>query len=308
LNRRRPEDLGKSVEFFNDAIREDPTYAGAHAGLADAYTLIGNLSFRPPQEAYPRAKDEATRALELDNNLAEAYTSRAFTKMNYEWDWAGAAKDFERAIELNPSYATAYSWYALLLTITERSDKAQSMSEKAQKRDPFSVVINTDAGLILYFSGKYKEAIEQAKKALAVDPLFPPANFILGASFLNQSRYREADSVLQVASMFSGGHPIAIAAIGYADALSGRREHALDMLDLLKQDAGQDSAKYWVGPYWIAVVYAGLQDHDQMFEWLDKAYRVHDGSLIYLNVDPTFDQYHSDPRFLVLVKKLGLKK
>ncbi len=308
LNRRRPEDLRTSVGYFNDAIREDSTYARAHAGLADAYTLIGNLSFRPPNETYPLAKLEAIKALDIDDKLAEAYTSLAFTKMNFGWDWAGAEKDFEQAITLDPNYSTAYSWYALLLTITGRSDEALTMSEKAQKLDPFSAVIRADAGLILYFSRKYKEAIEQAKKALEVDPLFPAANFIKGAASLNLKRYADADTAFREAIRFTAGHPIAISAFGYAQALSGKREGALDMLDVLKQDVGQDSAKYWVGPYWIAVVYAGLQNHDQVFEWLNKAYQAHDGSLIFLNVDPVFDKYHSDPRFLVLVKKLGLEK
>ena len=308
LNKRMPDDLWKSVRSFGDAINKDPDYALAHAGLADAYTLMGNLSFRPPSETYPLAKLEAIKALNLDDKLAVAYTSLAFTKMNYDRDWAGAEKDFEQAIALDPSYSTAYSWYALLLTITGRSDKALSMSEKAQKLDPFSAVIRTDAGLILYFLGKYKEAIEQAQKAFEVDPLFPAANFIKGAASLNLKRCADADTAFREAIRFTAGHPIAIAAFGYAQALSGKRENALDMLDLLKENVSQDSAKYWVGPYWIAVVCAGLKDRDQMFAWLEKAYRVHDGSLIYLNVDPIFNQYHSDPRFSVLLKNLGLQK
>lgn len=308
LNKRLPDPIWKSVEYFKEAINRDSTYALAHAGLADSYTLIGNLSLRSPAQSYVLAKREATTALELDDKLAEAYTSLAFTKMNYDWDWAGAEKDFDRAITLNPSYATAHSWYALLLAVTGRFDKALSMSEKAQKLDPFSAVIGADAGLILYFSRKYKEAIEQAKKTLEVEPLFASANFIKGAASLSLARYADADTAFRTAIRFTAGHPIAVAAMGYAHALSGRREDALDMLDLLRQDAGQDSAKYWVGPYWIAVVYAGLQDHDQMFEWLDKAYQAHDGSLIYLKVDPVFDRYHSDPRFSVLLKKLGLEK
>jgi len=304
LNRRMPDDLKKSIGFFQQAIDRDSTYALAHASIADAYTLLGNFDVMPPGQAYGAAKVATQKALAIDSLLAEAHTSLAFVKMHYDWDWPGAESEFKRAIELNPNYATAHSWYGLYLVIFGRFTEADEVMRRALSLDPLSTVIDADAGLLLYFGRRYERAIDHYRKTLEKNSAFIPAYIPLGGAYVQKGMYREAIDVLQNASVFSHGHPVVAAALGNCYAASGRKEDAEVVLDALMERRTEE----YIPPYWIAVVHAGLGATDSVFAWLGRAYDEHDGSLVYLNVMPAFDSFRSDPRFSSLLKKMNLDK
>jgi tetratricopeptide (TPR) repeat protein len=303
-NKRSPPDLLQSVEYFKKAAQKDPHYALAYAGLADAYTLLGNYYVLPPAEAYPKAKTAALKALEIDESLAEAHTSLAFALMHFDWDWPAAESEFKRAIELNPSYAVGESWYAYFLTVTGRFDEAVVLRKRAQALDPLSAVVSSDVGLTLYFARKYDETIEQFRTTLASDPSFYGAYIPLGAALLQKQRHDEAIVAFKKAKTFSQNHPIPSAALAYAYAVSGKREEALKIAGDLKKL----SAKSYVSPYWIGIIYVGLGDNNAAFEWLEKGIATHDGSMIFLKVEPILDRLRSDGRFIELLAKIGLNK
>ena len=303
-NKRIPDELREGIEYFEHALDKDSTYALAYAGLADSYTLLGNFNILPPHEAYPKAKAVAAKALEIDDGLAEAHTSLAFAIMFYDWDWPRAEREFKRAIDLNPNYSEAHNWYAFYLTVMGRFREAHVVRRQAQELDPLSVVVKADAGLALYFERRFDEAIEQYRKTLEQDPLFVAVYIPLGGAYVHKSMYEEAFEALSKASMFSRGLPIPVAALGYAYAVSGREEDAQLMLELLKERAGEE----YVSPYWISVVYTGLGEKDQAFEWLERAYEEKDGSMILLKVEPIFDGLRSDSRFESLLKKMGFEE
>ena len=301
-NKRSPPDLLESVEYFKKAAQKDPRYALAFAGLADAYTLLGNYYVLPPTDAYTQAQTAALKALEIDESLAEAHTSLAFALMHYHWDWAGAEKEFKRAIELNPSYAVGESWYAYFLTVTGRFNEAVDVRAKAQELDPLSIVISSDVGLTLYFARKYDETVEQFRKTLSSDPSFYAAYIPLGAALLHLHRPDEAVAAFKKARTFSQNHPIPSAALAYALAVSGKKEEAIKIAEGLKKL----SSRSYVSPYWIGIIYAGLGDDNAAFDWLERGIASHDGSMIFLKVEPILDRLRPDPRFARLLANVGL--
>jgi len=307
-NRRIPDELKASITYFEQAIHKDSTYALAYAGLADAYTLLGNFSVLPPKEAYAGAKSSVAKALEINPELADAHTALAFVILHYDWDWPAAEKEFKRALELNPSSARAHGWYSLYLTVMGRFEEALGEGRRAQELDPLSVVTRADAGLALYFMRKYDQAIEQYRKIIEMDPTFAVAYIPLGGSYEQKSMYDSALAAFSWAGMFSKGHPIAVAALAHGYAVSGRLEDAHTMLDLLlERSSDQNTEPYWVGPYWIAAIYTALANRDQAFTWLEKAYNERDGSLVFVKVDPVLDNLRTDPRFSLLLKKMRLQ-
>jgi tetratricopeptide (TPR) repeat protein len=291
-----------SVEFFKKASQKDPHYALSYAGLADAYTLLGNYYVLPPADAYPKAKAAAAKALEIDESLTEAHTSLAFALMHYDWDWRGAEREFQRAITLNPSDAVAQSWYAYYLTVTGRFEEAVAVRKRAQELDPLSVVISSDVGLTLYFGRKYDETIEQFRTTLKTDPTFYAAYIPLGAALLHEGRFDEAITAFKKARMFSQNHPIPSAALAYAYAVSGKSAEARKIADELKTLYGKST----ISPYYIGLIYVGLGEKDSAFAWLEKGIGSHDGSMIFLKVEPILDSIRSDPRFAVLLARIGL--
>ena len=301
-NKRSPADLLESVEYFKKSAQKDPRYALAYAGLADAYTLLGNYYVLPPTDAYTQAQAAAMKALEIDESLAEAHTSLAFALMHYRWDWAGAEIEFKRAIELNPSYAVGESWYAYFLTVTGRFDEAVAVRTRAQELDPLSVVVRSDVGLTMYFARKYEETVEQFHKTLSSDPSFYAAYIPLGAALLHLHRPDEAIAAFRKARVFSQNHPIPSAALAYALAVSGKKEEAIKIAEGLKKL----SSRSYVSPYWIGIIYAGLGDDSAAFDWLDKGIASHDGSMIFLKVEPILDRLRPDPRFGKLLANVGL--
>lgn len=305
-NMRLPDKLKIGIEHFQQAIAMDSDYALAYAGLADSYTILGNFNLLPPSQTYPKAMAAASKAIALDENLAEAHASLGFAIMSYDWDWVEAEKELRLAIVINPNYATARSWLAFLLTMTGRFDEATSIRNKALELDPYSPVINADVGLALYFSRKYDEAIEQFNRTLSIDPTFALAYVPLGGAYVQKRMYKEAIAEYQ---KFTAGlafarlrHPIPLAALAQVYAISGRKEDAINMMELLDE---LSSDGQYVPPYWRGVVALGFGDKKQALFWLENAFEVHDGSMVFLKVDPVFDAIRSEPRFKSLLKKMA---
>ncbi|MGB7925918.1 MAG: protein kinase [Pyrinomonadaceae bacterium] len=301
-NKRTADELRRSAEHFQQAIDLDPTYALAYAGLADSYNMLGDYSVLPPKEAFPRAEAAAAKALEIDDTLAEAHTSLAFVKMAYYGDWAAADREYRRAIELNPNYATAHQWYASYLVMMRRFEESITEIKRAQALDPLSLIINANLGLHYYYSRRYDEAIEQLRKTIDLNPDFGLAYFYMGRALLQKGLHSEAIIYLQKAKELSVDDPETIAELGYAYGLAGRRADAKKVLDELNEL----SKRRYVLPYFVATIYTGLGDKDQAFEWLEKAVADSHPGLALVNVDPKFDSLRADPRFPDLVRRIGL--
>ncbi len=301
-NKRNAEALKKSVEYFNQAIEKDPSYALAYSGLADAYSLIPNYSGGSPREFGPRARAAARKAVELDDTLAEAHTSLAFILASYDWEWAESTKEFKRAIELNPNYATAHHWYSDgPLLCMGRLDEAIAEMKRAQELDPLSLIINSELGTNYIMARQYDKAIEQLRKTIEMDSTFYYAHWNLGEAYEAKGDYPQALAEYQT-SLRLVDDPSVVALMGHAYALSGKRDEALKLADQLKEM----SRHRYISAYAVAQVYAGLRDNDDTFQWLEKSYQEHAPDVSLIKVDPLFDNVHSDPRFAELVRRLGL--
>lgn len=307
-NKRNEEAIENAIRYFLEATRREPRFALAYAGLADSYAVMayweeGRLS---PREALAKAKVAATKALELDPHLAEAHTSLAVAKMEYDWDWEGAEREFRRAIELNPSYATGRHWYSSYLAAMGRHDEAMEESKRAQELDPFSLIINSSIGRHYYQDRKYDQAIEQYRRTLELDPNFAVAHFNLGLAYERKGLLDEAIAEMQKALTLSGGSARMLAGLGHAYAMGGRESEARQILGELRQRSKHTR----ISAYTMAIVCVGFKekhrDRDETFEWLEKAYAERSGSLPYLNADPRFDDLRLDPRFQNLVTRVGL--
>lgn len=293
-SRRTAEGLKKAIEYFHQAIEKDPSYALAYAGIADCYNLLSAYGILPPKESVPVAKQAAMRALDLDSDVAEGHEALAHVKMLYDWDWVGAEIEFKRAIQLNPNYALAHQRYAIQLATMERMEEAAAEIKRAQEIDPLSLIINTDAALILFLQGSYHEAIDQCYKTLELDPNFSVAHFQLGLSFEQLGQFDEAIEAFGRGVSLSADRSF-LTAPAYTYAISGRREQAQKLLNAVLEL----SEHRYVSPYRIAIVYAGLNETEEAFKWLMKAYQERSVWLIHLHlkVDPRLKSLHPDPRF-----------
>jgi len=294
--------LKVALAYFNQAIEEDPNYAQAYSGLADTYALLGDWQYAAmtPKEAYPKAKAAALKAVKLDNALGEAHNSLAFVLDGFDWDLDSGGKEFRRAIELNPGYATAHHWYAGHLALLGQYDKAIAEMQKAESVDPLSLIINADLAELLVLAHSYDEAIEQSRKTIEMDPNFAMAHNQLAQAYLQKHMYDQAIAELQEAVQLSGGSPTCIANLARAYGLSGNRSEAMKLLNELKSSS---TAKYSHASE-VAAIYASLGDKDEAMNWLEKGYaeRFNPGVLI----RPAFDPLRSDPRFQHLVQRVGL--
>ena len=301
-NKRTADGLKAALAYFKQAIEEDPKYAPAYSGLADAYALLGDWQYAvmTPKEAFPKAKTAATQALELDGALGEAHNSLAFVLDGFDWDLQSGGKEFQRAIELNPGYATAHHWYAWHLSLLGRYDEALAEMRKAQNLDPLSLIINADLAEILLLAHSYDDSIQQSRKTIEMDPNFAMAHNQLAQAYLQKHMYDEAVAELKRAVELSAGSPTCIANLARAYALSGKRTDAVKLLSDLKNGShpGHSNASE------IAAIYASLGDTDQAMTWLEKGYeeRFNPGVLL----RPGFDPLRSDPRFKNLVQRIGL--
>ncbi len=304
-NKRTKEGYRKSLGYFQQAIDRDPTYALAYVGIADCYDLLGWYDYLPPEEAFPRARAAAQKALDMDDTLAEANASRGWISTNYEWDWPAAESKYKRAIEINPSYATARQWYAEYLSYMGRYDESIAEAKRAQELDPFSMIINTDLGQVLYYARQYDQAIEQLQKTLELDPNFIVAHFFLALLYAQKAMNDEATAEAQKARALSGGDDsLMLAHLGAIYSFSGRSDEAKKVLDQLHQL----SKHRYVSPFYTALIHKGLGQKDQALEWLEKAYKKRDHWLETLKVHPWFDSLRSDPRFIELLRKMGLEE
>jgi TolB-like protein/Tfp pilus assembly protein PilF len=302
-NKRTKAGFEQAIEYFEQAIKIDSAYAPAYAGLADCYFLLANHGYHLPKEAMPKAKTAAMKALEIDDTLAEAHSSLAGFIHMFDWNLPAAESEYQRAVAFNPSYATAHQWYALLLAQMGRLDESIVESKRAQELDPLSLVINSVAGRMLHFGRQYNHAIEQYLETLELDPSFWIAHAFLAQTYVQKQRYEDAIAEFQKAIDFSGGQLAVTAMLGHAYAVSGKKDEAQKVLDELIKLSQQEYAL----SYFIAMIYTGLGEKDQAFEWLQKAYEERSDFLLDLNITPVFDSLHSDPRFIELLKKVGLE-
>ena len=301
-SKRTAEGLTQGVDYFEKAIANDPSYAPAYAGLADCYNMLVIYSRFSPNEGFPKARDAAVRALEIDDSLAEAHTSLAFVKFRFEWQWAEADREFNRAIELNPNYASAHQWYSNYLAAMGRVREALAEAKRTQELDPLSLITNTHQGFIFYFAKQYDAAIERCKKAIELDPNFFAAHRYVGLAYAQKGMYDDAIAEFQKAVSLSGGSGLMKAELANVYGVAGKRAEAEQILEELKQSARQRSGS----GYLFALIYAGLGDTDKAFESLEQAYEERAEFLVYLNVDPRMQGLRSDPRFADLIRRMGL--
>jgi serine/threonine protein kinase/Flp pilus assembly protein TadD len=303
-NKRTEQGLKKAIEYFEQALRLDPDYALAYAGLGDAYNMLGGYIFLPPKEAFSKAKSAAKKALEIDETLTEAHASLALAMEYYDYDWSGAEQEYKRAIELNPNYASAHQWYGTLLRDTGRFDEGLVEIKKAKELDPLSLPINADLAEFFYFVRQYDKAIEQCQKALEIDSTFHWAHAKLAAAYLQESLFEEAIAAFQKAVTLSDGSSEYLAGLAHAYAVAEHRDKALKILEEFHEQSRQGC----VLSYQMALIYTGLGDKDQALEWLEKAYEERSPLLAYLKEDPLFDSLRSEQKFTALLKKMGLEK
>jgi eukaryotic-like serine/threonine-protein kinase len=307
-NKRTPEDIKEAIKNFQQAINLDPGYALAYTGLADCYVL-GSVLQLPPKEAMPIALDATKKALAIDDKLAEAHTSLAKIKLSFEWDWPNAENEFKRAIELNPGYATAHQWYGIYLSEMGRHDESMRERKLAQELDPLSLSISTGLGRAFFWARRYDEAIDHLQKTLEQDPKYPDTHWSLGLAYEQKKMYAEAIASFQKAVEYSRttelaeGKPEMQAALAHALAVGGRRTEALKIVADLTEEP--DKQRY-ISPYSMALVYVGLGDKQQSFDWLDRAYQERDESFIHLRVDPRLDDLRADPQFIERLHRIHL--
>jgi TolB-like protein/DNA-binding winged helix-turn-helix (wHTH) protein/Tfp pilus assembly protein PilF len=300
----RRQGFKKSIEYYNQAIEKDPNFALAYAGLADAYALLPGFSGASPQDAYPKAKAAAQKALELDETLAEAHTALALLLDVSDFDLPASCREFQRAIELNPNYATAHHWYSNgPLLAAGRYDEAIAEGKRAQELDPFSPILNVDLGDDYIYARQYDKAIEQLRAVTETYPNFYVGVWNLGFAYEMKGSFQEALVQYEKARQLNPDDTWVIALLGHAYAASGKRDDALKMIETLKEISG----KRYVAAYSFAIVYAALDDKDQGFQWLEKSYQDRAFSDIgALKVDPLVDNLRSDPRFTDLLRRLKL--
>jgi eukaryotic-like serine/threonine-protein kinase len=291
----------KGIEHFHQAIELDPGYALAFAGLADSYCWLSHL-YAEPKAVLEKARAAARTALELDERLAEAHVALGLVKLWYDWDWPEVEREFQRAIELNPSHAEAHYWYAFYLTAMKRFDEGRTEVKHALALDPLSLVIQSMAGWCLYFARRYDEAIAQFRQSLDLEPNFFISYWGLGWTYIQQGHYQAAITELNRALALSGGGTEILAALGHAYARMGETREARQWLDQLKQLAGQR----YVSPFYQALVYVGLGEREQACAALHEACDDRFEWLTQCRVDPVWDTLHSEPRFQELLRRIGL--
>ncbi|HZM99631.1 MAG TPA: tetratricopeptide repeat protein [Pyrinomonadaceae bacterium] len=302
-NKRTEENLDKAIEHFQNAIKEDSSFAQAYTGLADCYNALGTVmvSALPPIESRRLAEAAATKALELDPALADAHTALAYVN-NYNWNWAAAEQGYKRALELNPNYANAHNFYANYLMSRGRIDEAIAASNRARELDPFSLAISSQRGFLLENARRYDEAIEQLRAVIAMDPNHYHAHWVLGHTYVAKGQFEEAIIAAQKAVDLSQRAPGALGMLGLAYGLGGHEAEARKVLnELLKLNEGR-----YVTPAALVNVYIGLGDKEQAFVWLEKAYQERSNFLAFLKVFPIVDPLRSDPRFDELTRRVGL--
>jgi TolB-like protein/Flp pilus assembly protein TadD len=301
-NRWTEDGFYKAIEYFQQAVEKDPSYALAYTGLADSYVLLGWNSYLPPKDAFPKSKIAAMQALRLDPNLGEAHTPLAAALWLHDWQWQEAQKEFERSLALNPAHPTASHWYAEYLMTMGRHEEAIARIKNSQELDPLSLIISVAIGRDFYMARRYDDALEQLQRTVELDPNYPVTYWVLGLLLAKMGRYELAIAEGEKGVKLSGGSPLMNAALAQTLATAGRSEKAIQILDDLTTLAKQ---KY-VAPYFFAGIHIGLGEDDRAIEYLEKSYEEHSHWLIYLHLDPSIDSLRSNPRFQDLSQRVGL--
>jgi TolB-like protein/Tfp pilus assembly protein PilF len=302
-NQRTEDSLQKAISFFDQARGIDPNYGLAYAGLADSYQILvfhGGLS---PKDYVPKARAAAERAIAIDDGLAEAHTALAYVRFYYDWDWAGAEREFKRAIELNPNYATAHQWYGELLGDLERNDESLAERKWALTLDPLSPIINSELGISYYEARHYDRAVEEFRKAAELYPDFSPAHSFLAMAYESIGHYDEAIAECRKAIDLARSDHYLLTQLARMYARSGRQTDARQLLGEMTNDSEH---RYFPRTH-IAAIYMALGDKERALEWLEKAYNERDWGLPIARSFPDFDDLRSDPRFQDLLKRMNLQ-
>jgi eukaryotic-like serine/threonine-protein kinase len=294
--------LKKSMEYFREAIRLDPTYAASYAGLARVYFYIGLFGGQSPREAFGQERDAAQKAIGLDERLAGAHSGLALVKVHYDWDWAGAEREYKRALELNPSEANVHHAYSHLLIAMSRGQESLAETRRAVELNPFDPALTACLAWHNLYAREYDQAVAQSQKVLKTEPDYWWAVLNLAWAYEQKGEYPEAIAEFERSLKIKPGSSLALAGLGHTYALAGKKREAASILAQLQEEA----TKRFVPAYDLATVYAGLGDTEQAFAWLEKACLERSAFLVYVRWDPKFDSLHSDPRFQNLLRRIGL--
>jgi serine/threonine-protein kinase len=308
-NKRNEEGFRNGIDYFRRAEEKDPTFALAFSGLADSYALLCDIGVVRPVDEMPKAKAAAQKAVDADPELAEAYTSRAFVRLAYDWDWPGAQSDFQQALQLNPKYPTAHQWYASYLMQMGKFSLAKNEIEEAHKLDPLSPIISANTGLYSYYEKNYDDAIAKYKTTLQSDPDFWVARHYLALAYVQKGMHDEAIAELRklIKAPASGAIPDhvieaeseASASLGFACGMAGKQAEARAIISQLEAL----SQKRYVSPLYFAIVYAGLKNNDKAIEYLNKAFDARHPGLVLIRIEPMFDGLRRDDRFKTLINR-----
>lgn len=294
-----PGAMETGFKYYQKAVEHDPEFALPWAGMAEYYTLMSWMGARPPHEAMPLAKAAALKALELDNNLAQAYCALGLCQLTWDYDWAGAERSFQQADERNPEDGDNRYWHISLLIAQSRFAEATAISTRSLQSDPLSPLSHGMHAMGHYYARHYEQAVASCQQALAISANHLSAHLLLGLSYAALKRYDEAISVLDQAATASGRAAALVSALGMACAQSGEHDRARALLQELVGQRFIQSA-------YVAMIHTALGETDQAFEWLHRAYDERQGFLVILNVEPAFDPLRSDPRLAELLQRMGL--
>jgi serine/threonine protein kinase/tetratricopeptide (TPR) repeat protein len=297
-NKRTEEGFRKGIDEFQAAIAKDPAFAPAYAGLADSYVMLATYGFVSPREAMPLAKAAALKALEMDEEIAEAHTALAFIRERYDWNWSEAEREHKRALELNPNYPTAHLWYAYFLGNRGRFEESQAESRRAQELDPLSLVASSTVGWAYYFARDYDQAIVHLNKTMVIDPKFWLAHDYLGRAYFQKGMYEEALAAFQKANTLAPDTPIVLAELAFTYVACKKMREAQTALHQLTEL----SKRRYVPAFVFAVAYSGLGEKERAIDWLKRAYEERSDVFAYEGNEPTFDGLRSDPRVMQMLK------
>jgi tetratricopeptide (TPR) repeat protein len=301
-NQRSIEGIKKGLEYAQQAIAIDPTYAPAYVGLADSYNLLGGQhSVLPPRESFPKARGAVLRALEIDEHMAEAYASLGFINCCLEWDWPTAEQNYLKAIALKPNYPTAHHWYGELLITAGRFDEGLVQLRMAQELDPLSLAINADLAAAFYYARQYDRSENHLENLLDLNSNFVRARVLLAKVLAQQAEYSKAIEMARSAVELSGDDPVAVAALAHILALAKQSREANEILDELQRSR----KRRYISAGNIATIYIGLDKKQLAFDWLEKAYQNKDIEIVWLKVSPVFDPLRPDPRFTKLLERVS---
>ena len=300
-NRRTADNIKKAIEQFKAATEHDPNYALAYVGLGDCYAVLGEYAGTPTSETAPRAREFAERAIALDDRLAEPHATLGIVHEQL-WQWNESEREYQKAIDLNPNYATAYHWYSIFLKVTGRFDEAAVAIKKAKELDPLSNVISINITRLYQLQNNHDAAIENTLRIIELDPRFSPAYEYIGLSYLTKGQNAEAIAALEKGVETSNRASVALCDLGYGYAVTGQRTEATAIIKELedKYEKKQGTGRY------IAGVYAGLGDKDRAFEWLEKDFQARNGELGNIKWAIPYDSLRSDPRFKDLMRRMNL--